>query len=340
MEALAGDDENPAHPWVRPGGGCRALHNERRHQRSPLRRVRDVLIHPRGLVRGHRQRLRLPGRGGGRPGRVRAARAVRARPRPFRRRSLEPGRAISATRRRTSCRTRFNVSYGDPQTVQVNARRDLGKITVKYTINSGRERSASTREWQGGLRYGDVGDIYYHRLRGEVRGADPGDVVRGLVRRRQRARRQRAARSATRWRRTRTRGCSCSPRRTTPATRRSRRITNTTSPNFLSYYTEALGQRVRHDVYDYDAQRPQGAGPARSAEPLRRGDLVHGQRQRRPAPAPTARRGGAGGTPLDHRGARLRQRGRASGAHGRQRRPPMGSRRVPAGGLPGVTVRR
>jgi Zinc carboxypeptidase len=71
----------------------------------------------------------------------------------------------------------FDVSYGDPQTVQVNARRDLGRITMKYRINGGRVHSTWTREWDGGLRYGDEGDYWYHRVRGQVRGADPGDHV-------------------------------------------------------------------------------------------------------------------------------------------------------------------
>ena len=72
---------------------------------------------------------------------------------------------------------RFNVSYGNPQAVQVNARRDLGRITLRYRINGGRVRSARTREWQGGKRYGDEGDYWYHRMRGQVRGTDPGDEV-------------------------------------------------------------------------------------------------------------------------------------------------------------------
>jgi Zinc carboxypeptidase len=72
---------------------------------------------------------------------------------------------------------RFNVSFGDPQTVQVNARRDIGRITLKYRINGGPERSRPTSEWRGGERYGDEGDYWYHRMRGQVSGADPGDEV-------------------------------------------------------------------------------------------------------------------------------------------------------------------
>ena len=43
----------------------------------------------------------------------------------------------------------FAVSYGNPQTVQVNARRDLGKITLKYRVNGGRTQTKSTSEWRG-----------------------------------------------------------------------------------------------------------------------------------------------------------------------------------------------
>jgi Zinc carboxypeptidase len=71
----------------------------------------------------------------------------------------------------------FDVSFGDPQTVQVNARRDLGRINLKYRVNGGRVQTRSTDEWDGGLRYGDDGDYWYHRMRGQVTGADPGDRV-------------------------------------------------------------------------------------------------------------------------------------------------------------------
>jgi Zinc carboxypeptidase/Immune inhibitor A-like, MAM domain len=72
---------------------------------------------------------------------------------------------------------RFSVSFGNPQTVQVNARRDIGRITMNYRINGGRVRSARTEEWDGGERYGDEGDYWYHRVRGQVRGTDPADDV-------------------------------------------------------------------------------------------------------------------------------------------------------------------
>ena len=72
----------------------------------------------------------------------------------------------------------FDVSYGDPQTVAVNARRDIRNLVMRYSINSGTASTASVREWSGGERYGDEADRYYAEFRGVVRGAKPGDSVR------------------------------------------------------------------------------------------------------------------------------------------------------------------
>ena len=72
---------------------------------------------------------------------------------------------------------RFSVSYGDPQPVQVLARRSLGAVTLKYRINGGAIQSGSTSEWAGGERFGDTGDVHYRIVRGNVTGTDPGDVV-------------------------------------------------------------------------------------------------------------------------------------------------------------------
>jgi murein tripeptide amidase MpaA len=72
----------------------------------------------------------------------------------------------------------FPLSYGDPQPVQVDAKRKLGPVTMSFQINDGSPVAAPTAEWQGGERYGDDGDVYYHRLRGTVTGAHPGDRVK------------------------------------------------------------------------------------------------------------------------------------------------------------------
>ena len=71
----------------------------------------------------------------------------------------------------------FAVSYGDPQTVEVNAKRELGTVRVRYQINGGATKSADTTEWKGGERFGGEG-VYFHRLRGEVSGAKAGDKVK------------------------------------------------------------------------------------------------------------------------------------------------------------------
>jgi hypothetical protein len=70
----------------------------------------------------------------------------------------------------------FDYSYGDPQPVQVLAKRSLGTVTLKYRINGGAVRSAPTSEWQGGERFSPA-DVYYHEMRGTVTGTSPGDSV-------------------------------------------------------------------------------------------------------------------------------------------------------------------
>ncbi len=72
--------------------------------------------------------------------------------------------------------TTFAVSTGSPQVVEVNAKRSLGRVTVNYRINGGRIRTAGSSEFTGGEKYGDPG-VYYHKLRGTIRGAAAGDTV-------------------------------------------------------------------------------------------------------------------------------------------------------------------
>jgi hypothetical protein len=71
----------------------------------------------------------------------------------------------------------FAQSYGDPQPVQVTAKRSLGKVRLHYRVNGGREQTASTKEFEGGERYYKDRGVYYHRLRGVVEGTRPGDEV-------------------------------------------------------------------------------------------------------------------------------------------------------------------
>ena len=71
----------------------------------------------------------------------------------------------------------FPESWGDPQAVQVTAKRSLGALRLRYRINGGAVRTASTKEWTGGERYGKDPGVYYHRVRGFVTGTKPGDRV-------------------------------------------------------------------------------------------------------------------------------------------------------------------
>ncbi|MBO3746263.1 zinc carboxypeptidase [Streptosporangiaceae bacterium NEAU-GS5] len=73
---------------------------------------------------------------------------------------------------------KFGVSYGRDQVVQVDAKRKLGPVFLRYQINGGPVRTATTSEWRGGERYGQGYDTYFHQLRGTVKGARPGDNVK------------------------------------------------------------------------------------------------------------------------------------------------------------------
>ncbi len=72
----------------------------------------------------------------------------------------------------------FDVSYGDPQTVAVTAKRALKKLQLNYKINNGKTKTASVSEWRGGEKYGDENDHYYAEFRGQVKGTRAGDKVK------------------------------------------------------------------------------------------------------------------------------------------------------------------
>ena len=72
----------------------------------------------------------------------------------------------------------FGESYGTPQQLEVNAKRSLGEVTLKYRLNGhGPTYTVRTKELRGGERYGEVRGQYYHRLRATIRGLDVGDSV-------------------------------------------------------------------------------------------------------------------------------------------------------------------
>jgi murein tripeptide amidase MpaA len=152
----------------------------------------------------------------------------------------------------------FAHSYGDPQPVQVLAKRDLNDdgatndpVTLRYSINGGPTRNRPTAEWRGGDRFGGPGDVYYRYMRGRVTGISPGDSVRVWF-----AGGGHISDSFT------FRVIEDNPAQVlvlaaedytgatnTPA------YPSTDGPFFLSYYTDALTNNgISYDVYDVDAR--------------------------------------------------------------------------------------
>ena len=140
----------------------------------------------------------------------------------------------------------FKYSYGDPQPVQVLARKSLGAVTVKYQINGGPVKSAPTSEWTGGDRFHPP-HVYYHEMRGVVTGTSPGDSVKVWFEG----------------------GGQASDSFTYQAVSETRRRllvvaaedysgaspVQTPGPHYLQYYLDALAANgVAADVYDVDAR--------------------------------------------------------------------------------------
>jgi hypothetical protein len=143
---------------------------------------------------------------------------------------------------------KFAKSYGDPQEVRVLAKRSLGAITLKYRINGGAVHSAPTSQWGGGERYGPSTSKYYHVMRSAVTGTDPGDTVTVWF---EGGGEQSDSFRYTAVSETGKRVLVLSAEDYTGA---SPAKTGVTSPQYLSYYTDALTQNgVEFDVYDVDA---------------------------------------------------------------------------------------
>jgi hypothetical protein len=147
---------------------------------------------------------------------------------------------------------RFSVSYGDPQEVRVLAKRSLGAVTLKYQINGLplQGTSASTSEWGGGERFGDVGDVYYRIMRGNVTGTSPGDVVKVWF--------EASGGAVKSDSFTYTAKVESSNRVLVLAAEDYTGISpvyrRTTGPTYLSYYLDALAANgIGADVYDVDA---------------------------------------------------------------------------------------
>jgi hypothetical protein len=149
------------------------------------------------------------------------------------------------------------VSYagGSSQPVEVLAKRAVGAVTLHYSINGETAQSAPTSKSPDGERYGgnNAYDVYYHYLRADVPGLDVGDSVEYWFTGGGEATEHvtfnvvedsndadvliLAAEDRT--------GASTSPGypSTSPST-----------PNYLSFYEDALkANGIAYDVYDVDA---------------------------------------------------------------------------------------
>ena len=191
MEALAGTDQNPSVAGYDPdvGGELYTTNGE----------ITDTMYLQHGILS---YTIELDGGGGtpvggtttagntvgSNPGgfvfqdRESDVEAVFAKNLPFmldlaQRADARPAGLAHRARSRTSSRSTFPTSYGSPQTVEVNVRRALGAVTVKWQIEgSSVVHPGSTSEFAGGERYGQSG-VYYHRMRGSVTGFNAGDSV-------------------------------------------------------------------------------------------------------------------------------------------------------------------
>jgi murein tripeptide amidase MpaA len=142
----------------------------------------------------------------------------------------------------------FAVSYGDPQTVEVSAKRALGDVRLRYRVNDGKVQQAPTEEAPGGERFNNDKGAFYHRLRGEVRGTKPGDEVEVWFES------GHGARHSSRF--------TYSARKETGSKvlvlaaedyLAGNPAQDPAGPHYLSYYTDALDANgVGYDVYDVD----------------------------------------------------------------------------------------
>ena len=146
---------------------------------------------------------------------------------------------------------RFAHSYGDPQPVEVLARRRIGKVKVHYRINGGAEQTAPTSRWNGGETYGENYDVYYRVMRGEVTGTDPGDEVEVWFEAKKKGK-TRASDSFTYTAESES-GAETLIVAAEDYTGISPAIGGT-APSYLSYFEAALDANgISHDVYDVDA---------------------------------------------------------------------------------------
>ena len=269
-----------------------------------------------------RHRLRVPGRRERHRGRVPAPPAVLARPRQVGR---DPGRAVLAPRQRGAGLLRRGVRRA-PTAIRrrsrCRAKRSLGDVRLRYRINDGPVQQASTKAPPKGERFGNEEGIVFQRLRGEVKGTQPGDEVEVWFE------------------------ASSGPEHSGHFTYTARKESKNNvlvlaaedylagnpaqdpdGPHYLSYYTDALDANgVGYDVYDVDRmghQAPDSLGVLSHYDAViwYTGDDYLTRRPGQPPGTGTARLARRG----DDRRPGVPQRGRQAALHGQERR--LGSTR-------------
>ena len=144
----------------------------------------------------------------------------------------------------------FKQSWGDPQSVQATVKRSLGPVVMKYRINDQPVQTVPTTDWTGGERYGKDPGVYYHRVRGVVRGTKPGDAVRVWF-----TVADDSSRSVSfNYRAVKESGAPvlimADENYSGPTPDQ-----DLAGPKYLGFYTQALNENgIAHDVYDVDAQ--------------------------------------------------------------------------------------
>ena len=141
----------------------------------------------------------------------------------------------------------FADSYGDPQAVQVVAKKSLGEVKLRYRINDGAVKTVATAKFVGGERFDQEPGLYYHRLRGTVTGTKPGDEVEVWFEggRKSSSHFTYTARAET--------GAKVLILSAENYTAGVPNYPDTTGPTYLTYYTDALeANGVAYDIYDVD----------------------------------------------------------------------------------------
>ena len=330
---LSGNLDNPAVAGFHPGLSSDVLyvtngettdfaHTAATGRSLDARAVRGL----RGL------RLRLPGRRGARPGRVRAEPPVRARRREVRARPRRPGLApgdrdealLPEERRHVqdgppACANfTFDVSYGDPQEVRVLAKRGARSRSRSSTRSTaGRCRANRPRSGTAATATAARPTSTTTSCEGLVTDTSPDDTVKVWFEGRAA---RRATPSRTRRRSSRTTTCSSSRPRTTPAPRPCRRPGRTTSATTRTPWRRTASATTSTTSTPTAARLPTSSASSRTTTPS------SGTRATTSSPVSPA---GSAGTRRGSRWTRcssvrayLNEGGKAP-LHGQVRRPPV-----------------